>query len=472
MKAISFSRQGLFCLIVVFWLATTSSAQYNLARSDEEIRTLSELISVISEKKQPEARVIDRLRDTPSLVALVGRKGETLLWAASWAGSLDLVKYITKVGPGVGIDASEAVNQIYLNEMSTPLGAAARNGHKDVVDFLLKMGPDKNALDLAIRRAQEQGHLEIVKILQAPPAATKPSALAIQGKAREPAAPIAGVTFNADSRTFGRFFTHRYYDHSNKAVAISDHGPIVFKDGTVAWNLTYRCKELENRDSTCKFLDTDGKSVKMSETDQEYADRLGRIAVAASEILNRFKYLPVQELPGKPGLDVLVKELVAKKLYLRFQGSTGIIVKYVDRGDIQETDKQTFWARIAAELKDKKFGDESALIKLAQRFSPWILKDGRVLVSTHVPWSWEDKAQLAPNRVALVIEALVKVLRQMHGNREIVFAGDFNRSAVELAKYLSTLGTFESPPKNWVVTSSAGLELNGDHVDLMFVVRK
>jgi hypothetical protein len=473
MKAISISRQVLLSIVVLFAFSTTSLAQYRPAKSDEEKQALSALISDISAKKMLEGALIERLKELPSgFVALVDGKGRTLLWAASRAGKLELVRYIAKVGPDLGIDAGTAVNQIELIDGDTPLGAAARKGHEDVVKFLLTMGPDKTSLEGAIEAAQKEGYPKIVQLLQSPPEATSPSVVAIPPKAPVPTAPIAAVTFNADSRTFGRFFTHRYYDDANVAVAISDHGPILFHGGVVAaWNLTYRCKALDNGDSTCKFLDIDKKSVKTSETDEEYADRLGRIADAASQILSRCKYLAVQELPGKPGLDILTKQLAAKKLYLRFQGNNGIIVKSADRGDLQETNKQAYWANVAAELKDKGFGDENALIKLAQRFSPWLVSNDQVLVSTHVPWSGEDKAQLAPDRVALVIEACVKVLRQMHDG-DIVFAGDFNQSAVELAKYLSTLGTFESPPKNWVVTSSAGLELNRDHIDLLFVVRK
>ena len=82
-----------------------------------------------------------------------GRYVDVLLSNAAGGGHINLVeKYIKSVGK---------------NGLRMALGSAAKNGHKNIVEFLLKLSIERVALDSALYNAAEAGHVDIVNLLLA-----------------------------------------------------------------------------------------------------------------------------------------------------------------------------------------------------------------------------------------------------------------------------------------------------------------
>ncbi|XP_046547959.1 inversin-like [Haliotis rubra] len=130
----------------------------DINRGDKMMRTPLMVASETGHKD-----VVELLVRSGANVSLVNEKGRNFLHFACQGGDVETVKYVL-AQDNVGINSRDFRGR-------TPVMEAAKNGHKEVVVFLLSKGADVSLVDVSgnhlLHTACEGGNIEVVKYVLA-----------------------------------------------------------------------------------------------------------------------------------------------------------------------------------------------------------------------------------------------------------------------------------------------------------------
>jgi len=112
--------------------------------------------------------LLEDSRTEPSVGSIRGspidvRESPALSWAAA-KGHKDVVKVLLDDGR---VDPRAGDGTIHGLHTSAALKWAARGGYLEIVRMLLEDGRVKDSIDVALRIAQDRGHIEVAELLKA-----------------------------------------------------------------------------------------------------------------------------------------------------------------------------------------------------------------------------------------------------------------------------------------------------------------